>query len=264
MMRLVFVGFILATLHLGCRAKPLARFEWEAKGTDGNLMGYVGAVAVAPDGKVWVAEASGRFFIFDADGAFIEVWGEPGTGPGQFRFIHPPLPGESTNIKFKTLADILFLPDGSFYVMEPANNRIQRFSVDRRLIRAWGSGLGVDAAPTGMALRGADELLVSFQRLHEIQRFSLDGDFLGAIDLGLDQPTSSLAVDGDRTIFVATQFPPQDGVNPRGRLLVFEPDGKPRRTLGLSQEGFVGLSFEHFIDIDEAGRCVVSDEWMIA
>jgi len=257
----VLFGLALAVLCSGCHARPSARFEWEARGKDGLTMGYTGAVAVAPDGRVWVAEASGRFFIFDADGAFIEVWGEPGTEPGQFRFIDPPLPGGAVRAKFNTLADILFLPDGSFYVMEPANNRIQRFSADRRCIRVWGSGLGVDASPTGMALRGVDELLVIFQRLPEIQRFSLDGEYLGAIDLGLDQPTSALAVDGEGALYVATKFLQSDGANPRGRLLVFGSDGTPRGTIGLSQEGFVGLSFEHFIDIDEAGRCVVADEW---
>ncbi len=263
MRRLVLVGFLPVALSLGCQAKPAARFEWEARGSDGALMSYVGAVSVAPDGKVWVAEAGGRFFIFDEGGAFIETWGEPGTGPGQFRFIDPPLPGGAVRAKFNVLADILFLPDGSFYVMEPANNRIQRFAADRHLVRTWGSGTGVAASPTGMALREPDELLVSFQRMLELQRFSLEGDYLGTMDLGLglDQQTSGLAVDGDGAIYVATKFLQSDGTNPRGRLLVFEPDGKLRNTIGLSEPGFVGLSFEHYIDIDGAGRCVVADEW---
>ncbi len=257
----ILAGSVLAVTCSGCLAKPAARFEWEASGGAGHLMDYVATVAVAPDGLVWVADASGRFFIFDANGRFIETWGEPGTDPGQFRFLAPETPGGSVYGKYQARAGLLFLADGSFYVMEPVNNRIQHFSADRRFLRAWGSGNGSIAEPIGMSLRGAGELLVGFQRNRAVQRFSLDGDFLGTIDLGLDQPTSSIAVDADGAIYVGTKFPPQDNVPPRGRILVFEPDGKPRRVIGLSEPGFAGLSFNTYLGVDAQGRCFAADEW---
>jgi len=41
---------------------------------------------VAPEGEIWVSGSSGPFLIFDSEGTFLETWGSPGSGPGQFRF----------------------------------------------------------------------------------------------------------------------------------------------------------------------------------
>lgn len=254
------IRFALPLLGLGwcLHAEPSASFIWETSGSPTERLDFLGAVSVAPDGRVWAADASGRFFIFDASGRLIETWGERGEGPGEFRFVAG---NSSNNARWQVKAELLFLADGSFYVMDPANNRIQRFSADRRFLGAWGTGDGGVAAPSGLALRGPDELIVSYIGRSELHRFDLDGHFLGILDLGLGQQTSHLAVDGKGRIHVAMELPPQANARPRGLVRVFDADGNPLGAFGAQEPGFGGLSYDFALVIDELGRYVVADEW---
>ena len=69
------------------------------------------------------------------------VWGSTGSGPGQFDFVtadqHPS--------PFGTVA---FAPDGSFYVADIGNFRVQAFDKDRDFVREWGT-----SAPTTTSSR---------------------------------------------------------------------------------------------------------------
>ncbi len=65
-------------------------------GMPGDAPGYLNrpsAVAVAPDGTIFVADGHGgdsnaRVVKFAADGTFIKAWGKKGTGPGEFDEPH--------------------------------------------------------------------------------------------------------------------------------------------------------------------------------
>jgi DNA-binding beta-propeller fold protein YncE len=192
-------------------------FLWASRGGEAGLIYRAMGVWVAPDGKVWVADEMkipldsrlprGRFFIFDEAGSFLEIWGRPGKGPGEFDFGLPSL---------------LFLPDGSFYVADADNNRVQRFDAARRYRGEWGSGDGTKSKPTGLALAPGGELLVAFHDHPELQRFSLAGKYLGKIDLGLRDP-AGLLVDEEGRIWVAMAI----GAYPdlRAVVRVFGADG---------------------------------------
>jgi sugar lactone lactonase YvrE len=250
-----------AAFSLG--AAPQAKLAWEAKGQPGDPLSYVGTVAVAPDGRVWAADASGRFFIFDEGGAFLETWGSEGSGTGQFRFV---VDTGAVNWKSGVNAEILFLPDGSFYVRDWGNNRVQRFSVARRFLGAFSSGDGSGASPTGIALRNGNELLVSFAGRNDLQRFALDGTYKGSlvldlVDAGLVQNSSGVAVDAAGTIYVASKFEGQGGVRPRGRILAFDPKGASRGIFGVQDAGFSGLSFDFALRAGADGRLYAADEW---
>ncbi|HRY74046.1 MAG TPA: NHL repeat-containing protein [Spirochaetia bacterium] len=259
---------VLAVLALwaaaaGLGAAPQAKLAWEAKGPPGDPLGYVGAVAVAPDGKVWAADASGRFFIFDEGGAFLETWGSAGSGPGQFRFI---VDTGQINWERDVSAEILFLPDGSFYVRDWGNNRVQRFSSARRFLGAFGSGESPGEAPTGIAVRNGNELLACFAGRTDLQRFSLEGAYRGSlvldlVDVEFVQTTSGVAVDSAGTIYVATKFRGQGGVRPRGRILAFDPKGASRGLFGVQEAEFSGLSFDFFLRLGPDGRLYAADEW---
>jgi len=54
-----------------------------------------------------------RIQKFTSDGVFVIQWGALGTGDGQFKWPHR----------------IAVAPDGSVYVADTDNNRIQKFSV---------------------------------------------------------------------------------------------------------------------------------------
>ena len=139
--RAVVVG---AALSLGSRlnraladeaatsASPV-EFLWETSGGPDSPLGNPSHLAVAPDGSIWVADGDNdRFQIFAPDGTFLEVWGNSGSGEGEFDFTTVGWGGYDQ-------AAIAFAPDGAFYVADPGNHRIQKFDPDQGFLTAWGS-----------------------------------------------------------------------------------------------------------------------------
>ncbi len=80
-------------------------------------------VAVASDGELYVCDGYGnaRVHRFTADGTLMQSWGEPGTGPGQFRVPH----------------GIGISPDNRVFVTDRENDRIHIYSRDGRLLGMW-------------------------------------------------------------------------------------------------------------------------------
>ena len=80
-------------------------------------------IAVAPDGSLYVSDGYGNCKVhhFSADGELIRSWGEAGRGPGQFRLVH----------------GIRVTDDGTVYVGDRANNRIQRFTAEGEYLGEW-------------------------------------------------------------------------------------------------------------------------------
>jgi DNA-binding beta-propeller fold protein YncE len=97
-------------------------------------------VAVAPNGDLYVSDGYGnaRVHQFSPDGTLIRSWGEPGTGPGQFKISH----------------GICVLPDGRVLVADRENDRIQVFTPDGAFVAEWGDV----QRPTHLVL-GPDGLL---------------------------------------------------------------------------------------------------------
>jgi DNA-binding beta-propeller fold protein YncE len=80
-------------------------------------------VAVSPTGEVFVADGYGnsRVHRFDAAGSLLESWGEPGSGPGEFRVPH----------------GIWVHDDGRILVADRQNERIQVFGPDGSYLTEW-------------------------------------------------------------------------------------------------------------------------------
>jgi len=80
-------------------------------------------VAVAANGDLFVSDGYGnaRVHHFSAGGKLIRSWGEPGTGPGQFRLPHA----------------IGISPDGRIFVTDRENDRIQIFSREGEFLAMW-------------------------------------------------------------------------------------------------------------------------------
>ncbi|MAG37004.1 MAG: hypothetical protein CL878_12280 [Dehalococcoidia bacterium] len=101
------------------------------------------AVAIAPTGELYVADGYGnsRVHRFGADGSFIQSWGEPGTGLGQFHLPH----------------GIWVAADGRVWVTDRENDRIQIFSPDGNYLDQW-----TDVQrPTAIYMDGAGLIYVS-------------------------------------------------------------------------------------------------------
>jgi len=83
-------------------------------------------VATAPNGDVYVSEGHGpngpgRISRFTSDGRFIESFGEPGEGPGQFRVPHA----------------LAIDAEGHLFVADRSNNRVQVFDLDGTFVAEW-------------------------------------------------------------------------------------------------------------------------------
>jgi DNA-binding beta-propeller fold protein YncE len=81
------------------------------------------ALAVAPDGNLYVADGYGnaRIHVFTPSGGLLFSWGEPGTGPGEFNIPHA----------------IAVANDGRVLVADRENDRIQVFEPDGSYVTQW-------------------------------------------------------------------------------------------------------------------------------
>jgi DNA-binding beta-propeller fold protein YncE len=89
----------------------------------GPPFNYPTNVAFSPASHLYVSDGYGnaRVHQFSLDGRLLRSWGEPGTGPGQFRIPH----------------GIAVDHSGTVYVADRENSRLQLFSPDGRFLAAW-------------------------------------------------------------------------------------------------------------------------------
>jgi DNA-binding beta-propeller fold protein YncE len=141
-------------------------------------------VAVSPDGKqVYVVDAGGigsarhRVVIYDDKGAKQGEFGRRGEGAGEFN-----LPTQ-----------VAVAPDGTVYVLDAGNFRVQAFSASGKFLRAWGKvgrGFGDLARPRGLAVGVDGNVYVTDAAFRNLQVFSPQGQLLLAIGDSViaDQP----------------------------------------------------------------------------
>jgi hypothetical protein len=118
-------GQVLMTLEVG----------GQPEGCRGAFCGTTD-VAFGPDGRVFISDGyrNARILEYTADGRRIREWGEPGTGPGQFRLPH----------------SIVVDDEGVIYVADRENGRVQRFDLDGNFLGMWteyGKTFGLQLAP---------------------------------------------------------------------------------------------------------------------
>lgn len=125
-------------------------------------------------GNIWVAVPfDGLFWIFSPDGRYVGSFGGPGTGPGQFNFKRPACPTCGAGA-------IAFAPDGSFFVADDGNNRIQKFDKTHHPVASWGtfgSGSGQFADANGIATDGKVVYVYDDSR-SDTQVFDVSGSYL--------------------------------------------------------------------------------------
>ncbi len=148
-------------------------------------------------GDIWVAASyDSIYWIFSPDGTYLESWGMPGSGNGQLDLATH----EQNPSGFGSLA---FLPDGSFFIADIGNDRVERFDSKRRFVTSWGgfgTGDGQFARPFMVRTDGTTVYVSDDDRL-DIQAFDLSGKFLHSIhwEVGfftLDQGGRIIATDG--------------------------------------------------------------------
>ena len=148
------------------------RREFGIAGTKPGQLSGVGALAVAGDGSVLVADGANRIDRFDANGQLINSWGGTGSDVGKFRFG-----GGSGNTA--AAGGGLAVSGDAVYVADTGNDRVQRFTLD--------GGHGAEivppgqlANPRGIAVRGT-RLFVADDQHHRLVVFDTGGHLLRAV-----------------------------------------------------------------------------------
>jgi tripartite motif-containing protein 71 len=175
------------------------RREVGIAGSKPGQLGPVGAIAVAGDGSLLVADGSNRIDRFDAGGQLIDSWGRTGSDVGEFRF--------GAGAGNSAAAGGGLAVSGDFvYVADTGNDRVQRFSLD--------GGHGAEivapgqlANPRGIAVRGT-RLLVADDQHHRLVVFDTGGHLLRAIGQAGSGPGQlnfpyGVATDAAGRVFVA-------------------------------------------------------------
>jgi DNA-binding beta-propeller fold protein YncE len=151
------------------------------------------AVAVAPNGEVFVADGHGgntnaRIVKFASDGTFIKTWGRKGSGPGELDTPHA----------------LAMDSRGRLFVGDRNNNRIQIFDQDGNFIDQWAqfsrpSGLFIDRNDV---LYAADSESESVARNHQGWRRGIrigsarDGTVTALIPDPAEKATGTSAAEG--------------------------------------------------------------------
>ena len=203
------VLFVLLALPLAVQAQSAAatgpsagsspvEHLWSATGgADG--MKFPLDMALDPQGKLWVADTgNSRFAIFTPDGKFVEDWGGKGVGKGQFDLQRANGDGYGA---------IEFAPDGSFYVLDVGNYRVQHFDADRVFLGSWGGrggGPGQFKDPIGLAVDKRGVVYVLDDQRAVVEMYDTNGTVLGSFypHVAGQNSANSVALDAHGDLFM--------------------------------------------------------------
>ena len=178
-------------------------------------------IAVRANGEIFVIDSlNDRFQIFSADGTFQRTWGTMGADDGEFIFHEP---------DGFFIGDAVFADDGSLYVTDPGNLRVQVFDPDlqfSRSIEIPSDDPGDPSRPGGIAIDETLGRLYVTDFLHgELLVFDLAGTLLdrwGAT--GADSVVRMVYPNGVEVAANGNVYVPDGG---RSRVRIFTPEGVP-------------------------------------
>jgi outer membrane protein assembly factor BamB len=209
-------------------------------------------VDVGPDGLVYVvgSDTSEIIVIDPADGQVVRRWGTPGAAKGEFDFLRD---------NGDDVGGVAVAPNGTVYVADALNRRIQVFDAKGSVVRTWGrfgSEDGQFLEPTDVALAPNGDVYVVDDRRDDIQRFTSEGKFLSTIGRhgsgdGELNNTGNIDVDAAGTLYLA------DWTN--HRVEAWDDAGTFLWTLGTHGFAPGELSSPADVAVDGAGRIWVHD-----
>lgn len=230
---------------------------------DPNMLNAPRGIAFAPDGTFYAADSRNhRIVHFDATGKQLNAWGSltPETIVSEGSL---PDPAVGT---FNEPWGVAVGPDGSVYVADTWNNRIQKFTADGIFVKQWGipgQAETPDAfwGPRGVAVDGQGRVYITDTGNKRVAVFTSNGEFLSefggaGIEPGqLDEPVG-IAVDSSGNVYVADTW--------NGRIQVFAPDELRQVFTPVSQWpveawGSQGIDNKPFLAVDNAGNIFFTD-----
>jgi sugar lactone lactonase YvrE len=215
-------------------------------------------VAVAPDGTVYIADSrSNRIVHISENGDFLNAWGTFGEST-----VDAAAPAGS----FREPWGVAVGPDGSVYVADTWNHRIQKFTSQGEFVTMWGyfgQAERPDAfwGPRDIAVDQAGRVYVTDTGNKRVVVFDADGNFITqfgstGFDLGqFDEPVG-VAVDLNGNVYVADTW--------NQRIQVLAPNQDGLTYLPLMQWPVVGwhgqsLVNKPYIAVDTGGNVFVTD-----
>jgi NHL repeat len=125
---------------------------WGSVGVGNGQLSLPSAVGIDSGGNAYVADSgNSRIEEFDSSGSYVRKWGTVGTGDGQF--------GATTTPSL----DLAIGSSDNVVVVDPTNNRVEKFRPIGTFITKWGStgtGNGQFLVPAGIAVSSSDSVHV--------------------------------------------------------------------------------------------------------
>jgi len=215
------------------------------------------SLAFAPDGSFYVADSKNhRIVHLTADGQLLNAWGSFADGVSV-----PATPGT-----FNEPWGVAVGPNGSVYVSDTWNHRIQKFTEDGQPITTWGQYGQADQqygfwGPRGVAVDADGNVYVADTGNKRIVVFDSDGNYISefgsaGLDPGqFDEPVG-VAVDSNGLVYVTDTW--------NQRVQVFEPSEDKAFFSPVRQWdvfGWYGQSLENkpFIAVNDEGHVFITD-----
>lgn len=229
-----------------------------AAGTEPGQFQSPRAIAVAADGSLYVADSmNNRIQHLSSEGKVLQIWGTRADASQ----------GEAPGGTFNEPWGIAVALDGSVYVADTWNYRIQKFTADGMFVSMWGFfGQAADApeafyGPRGVAVDPQGRVYVADTGNKRIVVFGPDGEYItqfGTPGMGLgqlDEPVA-VALDAAGNVYVTDTW--------NQRVQVFAPaaDGLVYTVIAeWPVDGWYGQSVENkpFIAVDATGNVSVTD-----
>src|SRR5579859_6743739 len=243
--------------YVGAKQSIKAINMWGSEGAAPGQFEAPRGVALAPDGSIYVADSrNNRIEKFDANGKLLLAWGTLGT-----------LDAKTANPgTFNEPWGVAVGADGSVYVTDTWNHRVQKFDANGQFIKMWGifgQGETPDAfwGPRAIVIDGQGRIYVSDTGNKRIVVFDSNGNNLNVIgsagsDPGqFDEPVG-LAVTSDGTVYVAdtwNQRIQQFGYNAASNTYSFVRQWPITAWFGQS------IDNKPFLALDNKGRLYVTD-----
>ena len=246
--------------YMNTDGSDAAAFGFRGSLTTKGALNFAWASAIQPStGDVFVANReSNDIEVFSATGGYITQWGKKGTANGDFNFPQ----------------GIAFAPDGTLYVSDSTNGRIEQFSIGSNSIGTWmanygqpgkaSQGPGYLNQATGIAFAPDGTLWVADTLNKSVQKYS-DGvwtRFTAPISSVQQKPFNvpwGVTVAPDGSIWVsATGNNAIISIDSNGNL-IFDATGK---MIGVPSTPDAGQTIYPFqIAFDSNDNVYVSDVW---
>lgn len=223
----------------------------------GKLNGPYG-IAIANDGSIFVADGkNNRIQHFSADGLFLNSWGTYASLDN----------GEAPGGSFNEPWGIAIGLDGSVYVTDTWNHRVQKFTADGQFVTMWGTAGTSESSntafwgPRGIAVNQNGQVFITDTGNNRVVIYDANGNYLnqfGVPGMGAGEFSEPVGLTFDKVgnLFVVDTW--------NQRVQVFQSmDGgltyQPAREWQVESWLSQSIKNKPFIAVDDTGHVFVTD-----